>query len=90
MKLTLQLKLLPTSDQHTAVLETMHTFNAAASHAARVGFEAGVFTQLSIHRRCYREGLQALHPRSGAEVAGPLWLVVTDGGASHWQSRRGL
>ena len=55
MKLTLQLKLLPTPDQHTALLETMHAFNAAASHAARVGFEAGVFTQLSIHRRCYRE-----------------------------------
>lgn len=55
MKLTLQLKLLPTSDQHTALLETMHAFNAAASYAARVGFEAGVFTQLSIHRRCYRE-----------------------------------
>ena len=55
MKLTLQLKLLPTPDQHAALLETMHAFNAAASYAARVGFEAGVFSQLSIHRRCYRE-----------------------------------
>src|SRR5215510_14283328 len=55
MKLTLQLKLLPTPDQHTALLETMHAFNAAASHAARVGFEAGVFSQISIHKRCYRE-----------------------------------
>ena len=55
MKLTLQLKLLPTPDQHTALLETMHAFNAAVSYAAHVGFEAGVFTQLSIHRRCYRE-----------------------------------
>ena len=55
MKLTLQLKLLPTPDQHTALLETMHAFNAAASHAARVGFEAGVFAQASIHVRCYRE-----------------------------------
>jgi IS605 OrfB family transposase len=33
----------------------MHAFNAAASHAARVGFEAGVFSQPSIHKRCYRE-----------------------------------
>src|SRR5262249_24545621 len=55
MKLTLQLKLLPTPDQHAALLETLHAFNAAASYAAQVGFEAGVFSQLSIHRRCYRE-----------------------------------
>jgi len=55
MKLTLQLKLVPTPDQHTALLETMRAFNAAASYAAQVGFADHVFTQLSIHRRCYRE-----------------------------------
>jgi len=55
MKLTLQLKLLPTPEQHTALLQTMHAFNAAASHAARVAFQAGVFAQASIHVRCYRE-----------------------------------
>jgi putative transposase len=55
MKLTVQLKLIPTPEQHTALLETMRAFNAAASHAARVGFEAGVFSQISIHKRCYRE-----------------------------------
>lgn len=55
MKLTLQLKLVPTPDQHTALLETMHAFNAAASHAAQVGFTDHVFTQQSIHVRCYRE-----------------------------------
>ncbi len=37
------------------MLETMERFNAAASHAARVGFEAGVFSQPSIHARCYSE-----------------------------------
>jgi IS605 OrfB family transposase len=55
MKLTLQLKLVPTSHQHTALLATMRAFNAAASYAAQVGFRDHVFTQLSIHRRCYRE-----------------------------------
>jgi IS605 OrfB family transposase len=55
MKLTLQLKLLPTPGQHTALLATMRAFNAAASHAARVGFEAEVYSQVSIHKRCYRE-----------------------------------
>jgi IS605 OrfB family transposase len=55
MKLTLQLKLVPTTAQHAALLETMRAFNAAASYAAEVGFRAQVFTQQSIHKRCYRE-----------------------------------
>src|SRR5215831_11290077 len=55
MKLTLQLKLVPTTEQHTALLETMRAFNAAASYAAEVGFRDHVFTQISIHKRCYRE-----------------------------------
>jgi putative transposase len=61
MKLTLQLKLVPTAAQHAALLETMHAFNAAASYAAEVGFRDHVFTQQSIHRRCYR----ALRDRFG-------------------------
>jgi putative transposase len=55
MKLTLQLKLVPTAEQHTSLLETMHAFNMAASHAAQVSFADHVFTQQSIHIRCYRE-----------------------------------
>src|SRR6266704_3596024 len=55
MKLTLQLKLVPTPEQHTALWDTMRALNAAASYAAHVGFTAHVFTQQSIHRRCYRE-----------------------------------
>lgn len=54
MKLTLQLKLLPYSEQAEALLDTMERFNEAASFAARVGFEDGVFSQPSIHARCYR------------------------------------
>src|SRR5262245_2262086 len=55
MKLTLQLKLVPTTEQHVALLETMHAFNAAASYAAQAGFTDHVFTQPSIHVRCYRK-----------------------------------
>ncbi len=55
MKLTLQLKLVPTPTQHAALLDTMRAFNAAASYAAEVGFRDHVFTQASIHKRCYRE-----------------------------------
>ncbi|MBI4640624.1 MAG: transposase, partial [Candidatus Tectomicrobia bacterium] len=55
MKLTLQLKLVPTPDQHSALLETMRAFNVAASYAAQASFADHVFTQQSIHVRCYRE-----------------------------------
>lgn len=55
MKLTLQLRLLPDSAQRHMLLTTMARFNAAASHAARIGFEAKVFSQPAIHHRCYRE-----------------------------------
>lgn len=55
MKLTLQLQLLPTADQHSALLDTMKAFNAAASYAAKVAFDDQVFNQQSIHKRCYYE-----------------------------------
>jgi IS605 OrfB family transposase len=53
MKLTLQLRVLPTPDQKATLLATMERFNEAANLAARIGFEAGVFSQPSIHSRCY-------------------------------------
>lgn len=53
MKLTLQLQMLPTESQRATLLNTMSAFNAAASYAARVGFDAKVYSQPSIHARCY-------------------------------------
>jgi putative transposase len=55
MKLTIQLQLLPDPGQKPILLTTMERFNAAASFAAKVGFEAGVFSQPSIHKLVYRE-----------------------------------
>jgi putative transposase len=55
MKLTLQLQLLPAAEQKATILATIERFNAAATFAAKVGFEAGVFSQPSIHGRCYKE-----------------------------------
>ena len=53
MKLTIQLQLLPTSEQHSTLLDTLKAFNTAATYAAKVAFDAGVFSQQSIHKRCY-------------------------------------
>lgn len=55
MKLTLQLKLLPSKEQALALLETMRRFNAAATFAARIGYEAGKFSKPSIQKLAYRE-----------------------------------
>src|SRR3954468_7440107 len=55
MKLTLQLQLLPDPEQSPVLRSTMERFNEAATFAAKVGFEAGVFSQPSIHKLCYQE-----------------------------------
>jgi putative transposase len=55
MKLTLQLQLVPTPTQKAGLLTTMERFNEAATFAAKVGFEAGVFGQVTLHRLAYRE-----------------------------------
>lgn len=53
MVLTLQLRLLPTAKQAAQLRATMRAFNAAATYAARVGFELGLRSQPSIHRLTY-------------------------------------
>src|SRR5947209_12005345 len=53
MKLTIQLQLLPTAAQVATLLNTMARVNEAASFAARLAFDAGVFSMPSIHRLAY-------------------------------------
>lgn len=53
MKLTAQLRILPTADEAPLLLDTMSRFNEAATFAARAGFEAGVFSQPSVHKLAY-------------------------------------
>jgi putative transposase len=55
MKLTLQMQLLPTEAQARKLLDTMRAFNEAATFAARLAFDAGVFSQPSVHRLAYYE-----------------------------------
>lgn len=55
MRLTVQIQLCPSPEEAVALRRYIAAFNAGANYAARVGFEAGVFAQPSIHRRCYRE-----------------------------------
>jgi putative transposase len=55
MKLTIQMQVLPAAQQKAILLETMERFNEGASFAAKAAFEAGVFSQPSIHKLVYRE-----------------------------------
>ena len=54
MKLTIQTRLLPSPEQAALLRLTMERFNQAATFAAKVGFEAGVFSQFRIHALAYR------------------------------------
>jgi len=53
MRLTIQLQLLPTPAQVKLLLGTMRRVNEAANFAARLGFDAGVFSQPSVHKLAY-------------------------------------
>jgi putative transposase len=55
MKLTIQLQLLPSTEQATLLLDTMERCNEAATFAAEQGFAAGVFSQPSVHKLAYAE-----------------------------------
>lgn len=55
VKLTLQLRVLPDTEQAKRLLDTMERFNEAATFAAKLGFEAGVISQPSIHTLAYRK-----------------------------------
>jgi predicted transposase len=67
MKLMIQLQLVPTPEQKADLLAVMGCFNEAASFVAKVGFEAKVYGQVTLHKLCYhairaRFGLSSQRP----------------------------
>lgn len=55
MKTTLQVKLLPSSDQHTALLETMHAFNAACTWIATYAYAQRCASKFALQKALYQE-----------------------------------
>jgi putative transposase len=55
MKQTMLLKLAPTEDQHRALLDTMHAFNAACDYIAAQAFEARVANKFELQKMTYGE-----------------------------------
>ena len=54
MKLTVQLKLLPSNEQADVLRQTLERANAAANEASRVAWESGVFRQFALQKLVYR------------------------------------
>jgi putative transposase len=55
MKTTLQIKLLPSADQHAALLDTMHAFNAACTSIAEYAFEHRCASKFALQKQLYQE-----------------------------------
>ena len=53
MRLTIQLKLLPTPEQAEALTRTLETANAACDYISQVAWDARTFRQFPIHRLTY-------------------------------------
>jgi putative transposase len=53
MRLIAQLKLLPTADQHAALLRTLEQANAICNDISAAAWSAQTFKQFDIHRLCY-------------------------------------
>jgi putative transposase len=55
MKQTMLLKLVPTEEQHQALLETMHAFNAGATSVAEVAFNEHSANKFALQKLVYGE-----------------------------------
>ena len=55
MKTTLQVKLLPTPEQHTALLDIMHTFNAACTWIAAYAYQERCASKFPLQKALYQE-----------------------------------
>lgn len=55
MKTTLQLKLLPTPEQHITLLETMHAFNAACTWIAAYAYQQRCASKFVLQKALYQE-----------------------------------
>ena len=54
MKLTVKVKLLPTSDQKSSLLKTMEVFNNACNYISQIAWETKTFGQVGLHHICYK------------------------------------
>lgn len=61
MKLTLQIKLLPTNEQATMMKNTFSVFNEACNAISQIAWERNVFKQFSLHKEVYYQTKETYH-----------------------------
>src|ERR687886_1314952 len=61
MKLTVQLKLLPTPEQAAVLRRTLETANAACDYISQVAFSTQTFRQFAIHKLTYQAARETFH-----------------------------
>lgn len=54
MKLTAQIKLLPTPEQHQALVQTLELGNQARNQISELAWQAQTFRRVPLHRLAYR------------------------------------
>jgi predicted transposase len=55
MKLVANIKLQPTPEQHSALLDTLERCNEACNYLSSVGFESGCLKQFDLHKLAYAD-----------------------------------
>jgi putative transposase len=61
MKTTMQVKLLPSDEQHALLLSTMHTFNAACTWIAEYAYQERCASKFVLQKALYQEIRQRFH-----------------------------
>ena len=70
MKQTMLLKLAPTKEQHHALLETMHAFNAAATYVAEIAFGEKTANKFELQKLVYGELRKLAASKMGSVTGG--------------------
>jgi len=55
VKLTIQLKLLPTPEQADALKRTLETANAACDYISQVAWDSRTFSKFALQKLCYQD-----------------------------------
>lgn len=77
MKLTVQIKLLPTPEQAQALRDTLETVNSAADRLSELAWEAKEFRQFPLHKQSYKR-LRVEFPILSSQIIVRLIAKVAD------------
>jgi putative transposase len=76
MKLIAQVKLLPSLEQHAALLRTLEAANAASDYTSERAWQTHTFGQFALHKLCYRDLRERFS--LGADLAVRVFAKVAD------------